>query len=43
MAGKVLDRYAFMKWPKVEVKSGETLEFIVNLDGQITTIPKIKN
>ena len=43
MAGKVMDRYAFMKWPKVEVKSGETREIIVDPDGQFTIIPKIKN
>ena len=35
MAGVVMDRYAFMKWPKVEVKSGETKEITVSLDGQM--------
>jgi hypothetical protein len=41
MAGKVLDRYAFIKWPKVEVKSGETKEIIVTSEGQIFQSPKI--
>lgn len=35
MALKALDRYAFVKWPKVEVKSGETKEMIVAFDGKI--------
>ena len=38
MAGVVMDRYAFMKWPKVEVKSGETKEIIVAMDGQIKSL-----
>jgi len=41
--GKVLDRYAFMKWPKVELKPGETKEIIVDPDGQYTTITENKN
>ena len=41
MAMKVLDRYAFMKWPKVEVKAGETKEVIVTSDGEIIQKPKI--
>ncbi len=35
MAGKVMDRYAFMKWPKVEVKAGETKVILVDNKGQI--------
>lgn len=35
MAGTVLDRYAFMKWPKVMVKSGETIVIQVTSDGLI--------
>jgi hypothetical protein len=41
MAGVVMDRYAYMKWPKVEVKSGETIEITINSDGQIIQMPKI--
>ena len=41
MAMKVLDRYAFMKWPKVEVKSGETKEITVMSDGEIIQKPNI--
>lgn len=37
----VMDRYAFMNWPKVEVKSGETKEIIVNSEGQIFQTQKI--
>ncbi len=51
MARKPMDRYAFTKWPKVEVKSGETKEIIVNSDGQIgphnpmpnSTVSSLKN
>ena len=35
MSGKVMDRYSFMKWPKVEVKAGKTKEFSVDSDGHI--------
>ena len=35
MAGTVLDRYAFIKWPKVMVKSGETIVIQVTSDGLI--------
>jgi hypothetical protein len=38
MAGVVMDRYAFMKWPKVEVKSGETKFITVASDGQIKSL-----
>jgi hypothetical protein len=41
MAGVVMDRHAFMKWPKVEVKSGETIEITINSDGKIIQMPKI--
>ncbi len=41
MAGVVLNRYAFMKWPKVVVKSGETRLIIVTSDGRIIQNPKI--
>ncbi len=41
MAGVVMDRYAFTKWPKVEVKSGETRYIIVRSDGRISQNPKI--
>lgn len=41
MAGVVMDRYAFMRWPKVEVKSGETIEITINSDGKIIQMPKI--
>ena len=41
MAGVVMDRYAFMKWPKMEVKSGETKEINIGSEGQISEKPKI--
>jgi hypothetical protein len=34
---KPLDRYAYMNWPKVEVKSKGTKEFTVTSDGKIIT------
>ncbi len=38
MAGVVMDRYAFMKWPRMVVKSGETKYVTVASDGQIKSL-----
>ncbi len=36
-AKKILDRYAFMNWPKVGVKSGAAIALIVTSNGKIIT------
>ncbi len=37
-ANKPLNRYAFMNWPKIEVKSGQTKEVVIYSDGQISKL-----
>ena len=34
---RILEKYAYMKWPKVEVKSGTTKKITVSLKGKIIT------